>query len=261
MPLETLLDWVAVGFYLVLINIVWESIRRSPNSLLGAVMAFSIGMAIFKASEASAEMFEQPWLYNIGLLGAMVGDAFTLKFPLQALPERYRRPLFGLALAGAAVIFVLLIAFPSSPVVDVHGNETAITDVHSEEEVHEEPHSESVAHVEGDDHSAFQSRFTWLAELYLILISGVLSGGYMLWQGLRGAQAWMRVKSIGSGLGLAGCCIAIERSVILLGLGIGSGIPLFAEAIGAIAPLVVIFAILYGRQLQQGATPVTTTPA
>jgi hypothetical protein len=194
-----------------------------------------------------------------------VGDAFTLKFPLQAVRESWRRPLFVTALGIALAIFVLLVMNPAPPTVSAHeGDEVAspteiieyettelgTTEVmNGLEEAHEESEEgeahEEVGHVEPE------SPFSWLAELYLIVISGIISGGYMIWQGIRGAAAWVRVKSVGSGLGLAGCCIAIERSVILFGLGVTGAAPLFAEIVGALAPLVVILAILYGRKLQR----------
>lgn len=228
------LDALTATLYVVLFVMIWKTIQRQPSELSSAILAFALGMALFKILEIVAEVTEIPQFLALALSAAIIGDTFTLKLPLLWAPPAWRRPLFGAAFTVSLIVVgMLLFAMASAPAF-AHGGDEGVE-------------LGTISIASGEQTTAFP--INTLASSYLLLISGI-TGFYLLIQGIRSSATWMRMKSIGSGVGLAGCCIAIERSLVLFGAGVSGSAPIIAESIAVFAPLVIILAILYGRRVQ-----------
>ncbi|MDO8592208.1 MAG: hypothetical protein Q7R92_00375 [bacterium] len=84
----------------------------------------------------------------------------------------------------------------------------------------------------------------WLVFGYMILFSGGIAGLYIIWQGLKTKENWVRVKSIGGGVGIVTCCLAADLLVLIRGMSV------LGELFMAIAPIILILSIYFGRYLK-----------
>ncbi|MDO8560445.1 MAG: hypothetical protein Q7S23_05485 [bacterium] len=81
---------------------------------------------------------------------------------------------------------------------------------------------------------------------YMMVINGGITGGYLFSIGLRSRLPSVRVKAIGSGAGIASCCIGAHLATI-------AGAPaVVAATFQLAAPLVLLTALFAGRAMQRG---------
>ncbi len=92
----------------------------------------------------------------------------------------------------------------------------------------------------------------WAGYLYMITISGGVAGLYIMWQGIKAKEIWVKVKVIGGGAGLVTCCLVTDV-LVLYALTFGITLPISGHFFMAFAPVILIFAIYIGRYLQRRA--------
>ena len=207
--------WFSASFYMVAIFFFLEPLRKERTELMLSFFAFLAGMAFFHILLGAGLYLNNMLLIHLGAFAALTGAAFTLKFPLTALSESKRKPVFYLALAIAWLIVVWLLIFP-------HEMKTML----------------------------------WLVLGYMIVVSGGIAGFYIIWQGLKAKESWVKVKCLGGGGGLFTCCLIADVLVLLVGVSV------LGEVFMALAPVILILAIYLGRYLQKvSESPKATQPS
>lgn len=91
----------------------------------------------------------------------------------------------------------------------------------------------------------------WVGYLYMITVVGLISGFYIVWQGIKAKENWTKIKSIGGGTGLITCCLVADVLVLYT---LATGIKLVVVSghfFMWLAPVILIFAIYLGRYLQK----------
>ncbi|MBI4128347.1 MAG: hypothetical protein HY459_04775 [Parcubacteria group bacterium] len=83
-----------------------------------------------------------------------------------------------------------------------------------------------------------------LSMWFMVVINGILVGGYLVWAGLKATERWKRMKAVGGGIGVATCCVASHGAAVF-------GAVFLSAFLQVIAPFVMIGAILGGRYLQR----------
>jgi len=87
----------------------------------------------------------------------------------------------------------------------------------------------------------------WLLFSYMILVAGILPTIYLISAGIRARSRSVRVKGIGGGIGVASCCLFADLLVLFVFMGVA----FWSEFFMAIAPVILIVAVLYGRSLEK----------
>lgn len=82
---------------------------------------------------------------------------------------------------------------------------------------------------------------------YMILVAGILPGFYLVWMGIKAKAKAAKVKGIGGGIGIISCCLVADLLVIFVYMGVA----FWAEFFMALAPIILITAVLYGRRLEK----------
>lgn len=121
LPTAVFWMWFSAVVYITAIVIIWNPLRREKSELMYAFFAFLTGMAWLHVFIGAGVYWKQMLLSHIGFLGGLTGAVYTLKFPLSALSESKRKPLFYSALVIAWSIVALMLVFP-------HQNSTMIWD-------------------------------------------------------------------------------------------------------------------------------------
>lgn len=91
----------------------------------------------------------------------------------------------------------------------------------------------------------------WLLFGYMILVAGILPGFYLVWMGIKAKSRALKVKGIGGGIGIITCCLLADLLVIFVFMSVA----FWAEFFMAIAPVILIAAVLYGRSLEKAEKP------
>lgn len=88
----------------------------------------------------------------------------------------------------------------------------------------------------------------WLAFGYMIVVSGGIAGLFIVWKGFQQKETWAKVKFIGSGAGIIICCLVADLLVLFQGTSV------LGEILMAMAPVILITAVFYGRYLEKAKT-------
>jgi len=91
----------------------------------------------------------------------------------------------------------------------------------------------------------------WASYLYMITVVGLISGFYIVWQGIKAKERWIKVKAIGGGMSLITCCLVADVLVLYT---LAAGIKLVVVSghfFMWLAPIILIFSIYLGRYLQR----------
>ncbi len=112
LPMPVFWFWFSAVIYGIAILLIWKPLRREKSELMYAFFAFLAGMAVLHLFVGAGVFWQQMWLSHIGFLGGLVGAAYTLKFPLLALSEPKRKPLFYTALFSALLVVLWMFVFP-----------------------------------------------------------------------------------------------------------------------------------------------------
>lgn len=214
LPVPVFWLWFSAVVYVIAILLFLPALRREKSELMVAFFAFLAGMAIFHVFLGAGFYWNQLLLIHLGALAALTGAAYTIKFPLTALAESKRKPLFYLTLLIGWSIIAWMLIFP-------HQTQTML----------------------------------WLVLGYMIIVSGGIAGGYILWKGFKAKESWGKVKCIGGGAGLITCCLAADLLVIF------AGVSVLGEFLMALAPVILILAIYLGRYLQKVSESSQLSPA
>lgn len=87
----------------------------------------------------------------------------------------------------------------------------------------------------------------WLLFGYMILVAGILPGFYLIWMGIKAKDKATKVKGIGGGIGIISCCLVADLLVLFVFMGVA----FWSEFFMALAPIILIIAVLYGRRLEK----------
>jgi len=112
LPMSVFWFWFSAAIYGVSIILIWKPLRKEKSELVYAFFAFLAGMALLHLFVGAGIYWKQMWLIHIGFLGGLVGAVYTLKFPLLALSEPKRKPLFYTALLAALLTVLWMFLFP-----------------------------------------------------------------------------------------------------------------------------------------------------
>lgn len=85
----------------------------------------------------------------------------------------------------------------------------------------------------------------WLVFGYMIIVSGGITGVYIIWQGFKVKETWVKVKCIGGGSGLFLCCFIADIIVLLF------GVSLVSEIFMMLAPVILILSLYIGRYIKK----------
>jgi len=80
---------------------------------------------------------------------------------------------------------------------------------------------------------------------YMIVVSGGIAGIYIIWNGFRAKENWVEVKCVGGGAGLITCCLAADLLVLF------AGVSVLGEVLMALAPVILVSFIYFGRYMQR----------
>lgn len=93
----------------------------------------------------------------------------------------------------------------------------------------------------------------WFLFGYMILVAGILPAFYLIWMGVKAKSKAVKVKGIGGGMGIISCCLLADLLVIFVFMSVA----LWSEFFMALAPVILIAAVLYGRSLEKVEAPQT----
>lgn len=87
----------------------------------------------------------------------------------------------------------------------------------------------------------------WLLFSYMILVAGILPSFYLIWRGIKAKNKAVKAKGIGGGMGIFSCCLLAD----ILVLSVFMNVAFWSEFFMALAPVILIIAVLYGRRLEK----------
>lgn len=171
--------WLSgITFLAMAIILLFGPLRKEKSELMYAFFGFLAGMACFHIFLGAGMYYDNLFLTYIGVLGALTGSAFVLKFPLtEILNKSLRNYLFYIAL-GIGCLLVLLMILNS------YGHEKAM----------------------------------FIASVYMIVVSGAIGGFYIVWKGLHLKEPAMKIKCVGGGCSIVFCCLITHLIVITIGM-------------------------------------------
>lgn len=180
--------WVSAALYTIASVLFLKNLRKEKNELMYAFFAFLAGMGVFHIFLGAGFYWNNHLLLHIGMTAALIGSAFTLKFPFSALlnpekPSLLRFALFYLALAIALLtaIWLLIADHPDKMMIN-------------------------------------------LTFGYMIITTGSIAGIYVVWEGFKQRETWAKVKSVGGGAGLIICCLIADVLVLTQGASVAGEI-------------------------------------
>ena len=189
-------------FLVMTLTLLFGPFRRERTDLMTAFLGFLAGMASFHLFGAAAMYWNEPILMYIGTLGAVTGSAFVLKFPLSAIINSNTRTTLFYLTLLAGWALVAWMLLNSYPMDKVMA----------------------------------------LGAIFLVVVSGAISGFYMLLQGFKINDPSSKIKCIGGGCSVVSCCFLAHIIVLTLGLTI------FAKAFIVLAPIALVFSVFISRK-------------
>ncbi|MEK7192683.1 MAG: hypothetical protein AAB682_00925 [Patescibacteria group bacterium] len=108
-PGQVFLIFVSAFFYIFAVVLFWRQYHRSGDELLSAFLAFLSGMAVFHLVLGIGSYYKNESLILLGLLAALTGSTFTLKFSLSYFSKQWRSWFFYSTLAVVWTIFLVAI--------------------------------------------------------------------------------------------------------------------------------------------------------
>lgn len=112
LPVPVFWIWFSAIVYIIAIILFLPALRKEKSELMVAFFAFLAGMAWLHIFLGAGVYWKQMLLSHLGFLGGLIGVVYTLKFPLTAIAESARRPLFNLAILLALAIVGWMLIFP-----------------------------------------------------------------------------------------------------------------------------------------------------
>ncbi|MDO8555318.1 MAG: hypothetical protein Q7R75_02020 [bacterium] len=180
--------WLSATFYTIASVLFLSHLRKEKNELMYAFFAFLVGMGVFHIFLGAGFYWNSHILIHIGMAAALIGSAFTLKFPFSALinpekPSLMRLALFYLAITIAILtaIWLLIADHPDKIMLD-------------------------------------------LTFGYMIIATGSIAGTYVIWKGFKQEKTWAKVKSVGGGAGMVICCFIADVLVLTQGVSVAGEI-------------------------------------
>jgi len=197
--------WFSAFFYSIAVLFFWNPLKKEKTELMYAFFAFLFGMAVFHILLGFGFLWNSHFLIILGAFAALTGTAYTLKFPLTALRNHLARKILFYI---ALTIAWLIVAWL---IIFPHMMETMF----------------------------------WLVFGYMILVSGGISGFYIVWTGFKLKERWLKIKCIGGGSAIITCCFVADLMFLLMGMSV------LGEIFMALAPMILISSIYLGRYLQR----------
>lgn len=180
--------------------------RRERNTLMNAFLGFLGGMAAFHIFGAIAMYKGIPLLMYVASFAAITGSAFVFKFPLSAIINPVKRQMLFLLALLVGWGVLVYLLYTSADMGTVMN----------------------------------------AAAIYMVIVSGLISGFYMLAQGLRINDPAAKIKCIGGGCSIIFCCLITHLIVILIGF------TALAKLFMILTPITVVLSVVVARRFVRG---------
>jgi len=169
------------------------------------ILGFLAGMASFHLLMGASMYWTNTTLAILAAFGAITGSAFLLKFPLLVLPSLAVRK--SLFYGALAIGWLLMIWL----LLFQGGLQTAMM----------------------------------TGAIYMIVVSGTISGFYIVWKGFHLEDPALKVKCIGGGCSILSCCFLAHLIVLTVGLNV------FAKTFIVLAPVALIVVVYLARMMER----------
>lgn len=105
--------WGAGTFYLLGAVLFWRAFREDKGDLMTALFGFLVSMMAALFLMGAGEYRKVMLFGYLGAFAVLIGSAFMLKFPLAALPEKFRSTGFRIVFLAVLLLFAWMVVFPS----------------------------------------------------------------------------------------------------------------------------------------------------
>lgn len=203
--------WISgVVFSIMAIVLISGPFKKDRSELMNAFLGFLGGMALFHILGGASMYWEVPILMYIGSFAAVTGSAFVFKFPLSALLKDSTRKM---------LFYIALLTGWSM-----------------------------IAYMLINSYSSMHVMDA--AAIYMIIVSGAISGFYMIFQGLRINDPASKIKCIGGGCSIVFCCLLTHLIVLTIGM------TALAKLFMVLTPITLVLSVVVARRFAQGAVTV-----
>jgi len=201
--------WISGAVFLIMAVILLSGpFRRERNKLMSAFLGFLGGMAIFHLLGGAAMYWNIPILMYVASFAAITGSAFVFKFPLSAIISPTTR--------DSLFLLSLLVGWGMLTWMLFNSYEMG-----------------SVMNA---------------AAFYMIVVSGLISGFYMIVQGLRINDPATRIKCIGGGCSIVFCCLLTHLILMYIGFTV------LAKLFMILTPITVVLSVIVARRFVRTAS-------
>lgn len=195
--------WLSgIVFFIMAVVLLTGPFRHDRSELMNAFLGFLGGMSIFHLLGGASMYWDLPLLMYLGSFGAVTGSAFVFKFPLSAILNDGTRK--------ALFYVALLVGWAMIAFMLLNSYEPMMV--------------------------------MDIASIYMIIVSGTLSGFYMIFQGFRINDSSSKIKCIGGGCSIVFCCLLTHLIVITIGM------TALAKLFMVLTPITLVLAVLVARR-------------
>lgn len=178
---------------------------KNRSELMQGSLGFLGGMTLFHLFLAGGMYWENHDLNTLAALGAITGSAFLLKFPLLALQSGVMRKNLFYGVLAIGWLAVLWLFLF--------------------------PHKPETPMIIGS--------------LYMIIVSGALSGFYIIWKGFQFKDPALKIKCIGGGCSIVLCCFLTHIIVLTIGMTV------LAKTFMLLSPVALVFSFYFVHALER----------
>ena len=186
--------------------------RRDKSELMQGFLGFLGGIAWFHIWLGASMYWGSDFLAILASLGAVTGSAFLLKFPLLVIANEQTRKMIFYIALAIGWVLIAWLLLTSAPVM----------------------------------------KAMMAGAIYMIVVSGGLSGFYIVWRGFHLQDPALKIKCIGGGCSVVLCCFFTHLIVLTIGMTI------IAKTFMVLTPISMIGAVLIARKMEErkGISPI-----
>lgn len=210
LPVPVFWFWISgLVFLCATVILLVGPFRHDRSDLMNAFLSFLVGMTLFHLLGGAALYWNIPILMYVATLSTVTGSAFVLKFPLSSIMSERVRNR----------LFYIALIIGWGMVAWLLLNSFQIDQVMA------------------------------AGAIYMIIVSGAISGFYMLIESLKIGDPATRIKCVGGGSSIILCCLIAHLVILAIGFTI------LAQLFLTLTPLTLILSIYVARLY---ATPTYT---
>jgi hypothetical protein len=207
--------WLSgVVFLVMAVLLIMGPYKRERSDLMNAFLGFLLGMGAFHVLGGASMLYEIPILMYIAALCAITGSVFVFKFPLSELVSTERRKTLFNLALLIGWVMVGVLLFMNASPMLVMN----------------------------------------AAAIFMIVVSGAISGFYMVVRGLKINDPATKIKCIGGGCSIVLCCLVTHLIVILIGFNIlAQSFMTLAKVFMVLTPITLVLSVLLARRFVKGS--------